>query len=585
MALKMSIRAKDDVFESTRQRMASVEEESKKNCTRVIKQASGPDIGRKVKVRKNANSVTFPSRSKADRDSSPPTYSTSLSSTSTTLHPNASSHHNHVNSSSLNARTSSPSLNAFQGRPTSNAISPIPRSAASPSHPVSSFNSSNGSKDFSHFSSVETNPDLMRRQLRERIIHLLAIRPYKKPELLNRLHKEGLKEKDKKLIMPVLVAVGLMKDQAYHLARHIWNDVHDDWPFYTDQDKQILKRRKPQNLTPPVSDSSSGSGHSPPSSSLHSNGSPQLKSSPNNHQQQQLQQQLQQLQQQQQQSQQSQRGVKRPNAQSSQSSPTNVDPASAAAATAAKKQRISHYKKPDSSQPHSMSAQPDSRNAQPPLLPQPHAANKSSSSKVRPSPPNSVQQQQQHHRSTGVLHHHHHSNGGSAAPVNHGGVGGGTRVTSSTDGPDTPNSSSPDSLTDNLEMERSSSDPVGGGGGSGGSGVEYSHQYRRIVSAEQRSRYKEDFNSQYEEYRDLFKAIDKVSKRFEKLEEELRQQDEGTSAWQRIEEQIVREYKENLRDVKYLDARRRFQHLHDKLALIKRLILEWDTAQVQMYRS
>jgi len=124
-----------------------------------------------------------------------------------------------------------------------------------------------------------------------------------------------------------------------------------------------------------------------------------------------------------------------------------------------------------------------------------------------------------------------------------------------------------------------------GSGGSGGSGVEYSHQYRRIVSAEQRSRYKEDFNSQYEEYRDLFKAIDKVSKRFEKLEEELRQQDEGTSAWQRIEEQIVREYKENLRDVKYLDARRRFQHLHDKLALIKRLILEWDTAQVQMYRS
>jgi len=53
---------------------------------------------------------------------------------------------------------------------------------------------------------------------------------------------EGLKEKDKKLITQVLIAVGVMKDQAYHLARHMWNDVHDDWPFYTDQDKQILKR-------------------------------------------------------------------------------------------------------------------------------------------------------------------------------------------------------------------------------------------------------------------------------------------------------------------------------------------------------
>lgn len=53
---------------------------------------------------------------------------------------------------------------------------------------------------------------------------------------------EGLKEKDKKLIMPVLSAIGLMKDQAYHLARHVWNDVHDDWPFYNEEEKKLLKR-------------------------------------------------------------------------------------------------------------------------------------------------------------------------------------------------------------------------------------------------------------------------------------------------------------------------------------------------------
>ena len=101
----------------------------------------------------------------------------------------------------------------------------------------------------------------------------------------------------------------------------------------------------------------------------------------------------------------------------------------------------------------------------------------------------------------------------------------GTRVTSSTDGPDTPNSSSPDSLTENVEMERS--DPE-----SGLRSSEYTQQYGRIVCGEQRSRYKEDFNSQYDEYRDLFQSIDKVSKRFAKLEEELRQQHEGTTAWQ-----------------------------------------------------
>ena len=62
--------------------------------------------------------------------------------------------------------------------------------------------------------------------------------------------------------------------------------------------------------------------------------------------------------------------------------------------------------------------------------------------------------------------------------------------------------------------------------------AEYTLQYKPIVSCEQRSRYKEDFNSQYNEYRDLHKAIDKVSKRFAQLEEELRQQDEGTKDWQ-----------------------------------------------------
>ena len=60
---------------------------------------------------------------------------------------------------------------------------------------------------------------------------------------------------------------------------------------------------------------------------------------------------------------------------------------------------------------------------------------------------------------------------------------------------------------------------------------EYTLHYQRIVSGEQRSRYKEDFNAQYNEYRDLHKAIDKVSKRFAQLEEELRQQHEGTVAY------------------------------------------------------
>jgi len=65
----------------------------------------------------------------------------------------------------------------------------------------------------------------------------------------------------------VLKQVAHLRDNTYHLNHSLWNDVQEDWPFYSEQDRQVLKRRKPQNLTPPGSDggSSSGSGQSPTS--------------------------------------------------------------------------------------------------------------------------------------------------------------------------------------------------------------------------------------------------------------------------------------------------------------------------------
>ena len=77
--------------------------------------------------------------------------------------------------------------------------------------------------------------------------------------------------------MGILGSVSETKDNTYVLKRAFWNDVSEDWPFYTEEERQSFRRRKPQNLTPPGSDggisvSSIGSGHS--SSSSHP-GSPQ----------------------------------------------------------------------------------------------------------------------------------------------------------------------------------------------------------------------------------------------------------------------------------------------------------------------
>merc|ERR1712061_297273 len=118
-------------------------------------------------------------------------------------------------------------------------------------------------------SSSKQNPEIMKRTLRERIVHLLAVRPYKKPELMLRINRDGVKEKDRKNIMMTLGSVSEHKDNTYTLKRAFWNDVSEDWPFYTEEERQSFRRRKPQNLTPPGSDggvSVSSIGHSSSSS-------------------------------------------------------------------------------------------------------------------------------------------------------------------------------------------------------------------------------------------------------------------------------------------------------------------------------
>lgn len=116
----------------------------------------------------------------------------------------------------------------------------------------------------------------MRRSLKDRLVHLLALRPFKKPELYDRIYQDGLKEQERKLVATILKQISRMQSNAYHLNASAWNDVQDDWPFYTEEERAILKRRKPQNLTPPGSSdaSSSGSGQSP--NSMRSDSPPRI---------------------------------------------------------------------------------------------------------------------------------------------------------------------------------------------------------------------------------------------------------------------------------------------------------------------
>ena len=55
---------------------------------------------------------------------------------------------------------------------------------------------------------------------------------------------DGIRDKDKASMSSILhnVAVFSTKDNSYTLARHLYDVIREDWPGYTDVDKQLLKR-------------------------------------------------------------------------------------------------------------------------------------------------------------------------------------------------------------------------------------------------------------------------------------------------------------------------------------------------------
>ncbi|KAI4825529.1 hypothetical protein KUCAC02_021209, partial [Chaenocephalus aceratus] len=82
------------------------------------------------------------------------------------------------------------------------------------------------------------------RPLRDRIIHLLALKPYRKPELLLWLERERASLKDKADLTSILEEVGKLnpKDHSYTLKDELYRHVQRDWPGYVEEEKQLIHR-------------------------------------------------------------------------------------------------------------------------------------------------------------------------------------------------------------------------------------------------------------------------------------------------------------------------------------------------------
>ncbi|XP_047437225.1 RNA polymerase II elongation factor ELL-like isoform X2 [Mugil cephalus] len=101
-------------------------------------------------------------------------------------------------------------------------------------------------------------PTPTQRPLKDRIVHLLALKPYKKPELLLWLERERATPKDKAELGAVLEEVAKVnpKDSSYLLRDDFYKHVQRDWPGYSEEERQLISRLLARKLQPHISSQS-----------------------------------------------------------------------------------------------------------------------------------------------------------------------------------------------------------------------------------------------------------------------------------------------------------------------------------------
>ncbi|XP_022662735.1 RNA polymerase II elongation factor Ell-like isoform X2 [Varroa destructor] len=550
---KMQIAANEDSYEKTRERMATAEQVAKKNCAKVIK-ITEKNVGRKVKLKRPPGSVMPPAP-----PTSPP-FRTAPGRNS--LAPSA-RQTDRLDSSSLSGGSASrlerpeqrlerlvegsmPTLPVTSGQTSLERQTPALVSSSNSNVSMSSKNHSpaqaNKANRFSN--------DIMKRSYRERLIHMLAVRPLKKPEILARLIKEGVKESEKKGMTALLSQITTLKDSTFHLIRAAWQEVHeDDWPFYTAEERLSVKKNRasmeredslprhsstlrvspllsgpmtPSNPSSVVSsDSGVHSNHSPSSHSEeattpnhpHGGAAPGYTNATS--------QRDREIDRERREHRERERDFERrerDREQRERDSLKRVSPSTASfsdsgAGVDSKRMRLNNAyggsgsqskKSPPISPPL---APPSSRSA-------PWVTMGSTGSSYCQSSPECVSPSSQDYKSTG---------------------------------------SSPS-----------------------GDVPEYVARYVEITNQEQRFRYKCDFAAEYPRYRQLHQLLDQVSHKFVELESTLRKCNYGSEDFRRVANEIMAEYRKSKNDQEYQNAKKNFQYLHDKLGHIKQLVADFD---------
>ncbi|KAM7076407.1 RNA polymerase II elongation factor ELL2 isoform 1-T1 [Ciconia maguari] len=521
---KITVCATSDSYLTTKERMTQAEEESRNRSAKVIK-PGGPFLGKRVQVRRAPQSIP---------DAAPE------------------------------------------------------RKRSTPMNPANTIRR------------THTQNTVSQRPYRDRVIHLLALKSYKKPELLARLQRDGVNQKDKNSLGIILQQVANLnpKDNSYTLKDYVFKDIQKDWPGYNEIDKQSLELILSRKLNSSQNATSTSHLGSPVTSN---------KDAPS----------------------------------TSQKRPLHcdfIDP------LMNKKQRISHLTSriqppfsghlPASSEkaaaapppppPPAAAATPAPLPLPPTLLPTsnpPQTASTSSPSTpegrgTQDLPVDSFSQnsssvyedQQQKYTSRtplgipapaavqveppkpagekhAVLHQkpkkvQEHNEKDKSETQDTSNVSEEEKDLRKEETAKLKKSSHLDSDEGVKETCTASTDLPS----STSEQPDYFMKYIAIVSYEQRQSYKDDFNAEYDEYRNLHARIESITRRFMKLDAQRKLLSPGSKEYQILHEEVLQEYRKiKQSSPNYYEEKYRCEYLHNKLSHIKRLIGEFDQRQAESW--
>ncbi|KAM6969033.1 RNA polymerase II elongation factor ELL-like [Tautogolabrus adspersus] len=503
---KMTVKATDDSYDKARQSMAQVEEETRSRGAIVIKQ-SGRYRAKKVTVRAPAPALA--------------------------------------------------SL-AKPGQPAHPLVSNIRKGPLGMSKLKKSTCASN----------KKSVAAMQGRALRERITHLLALRPYKRPELILRLQNDGLTAEDKDKLDLLLMEVGQLKsrDNTFGLKDGLYKDLQKDWPGYTSGDQQLLKRilvrrlfkpqrsllTVPEAQVSPLRDTPNSSPAHRPKPSLPEEYTDPLMS-------------------------------KKPRI-SHLSSKTASDKSQVMTSRQAAHKDVTEAtgndKQRNSLDPRklfdSLSAvcQQEAEVAKrlkptPPCAPEEPDSTATDHSKPSPDPPPLlvVPKQDRHTIKRKKSKHKHKDQEKDRRRERKERK----KEHHLEDSPLVDFTEPSDILFDSnlLQVDKDTAD--------------YLSTYTRIHSHDQRQSYKLDFNREYSEYRDLHARIDRVTRQFMELDTQLKQLHHESHKYKTVHDQILKEYRKIKKsNPNFNKDKIHCEYLHNKLAHIKKLISEYDHQQLSM---